>query len=68
MYNSKYISDKVKIRLQRASSVGHVHSRRGKSLSGDFVHSYRENVMISVSTFAECSSLSELRRLFVLIQ
>ena len=51
MYNSKYILNKMKIRLQRTSSVGHMHSQRGKSVSDDLVHSYRECFMILFSTF-----------------
>ena len=50
MYNSKYILEETKIRLQRNSSVGNIHSQRGESVSGDVAHSYRECVMISIST------------------
>ena len=68
MYHSKYISIKMIIRLQRTSSVGQIHSQRGKSIFGDFVHSYSGDDMITAPTFIQCSSLRKLRQLLVLIQ
>ena len=51
MYNSKHILVEMKKRLQKTSSVGNIHSQRGESVSDGLVHSYRECVMILVSTF-----------------